>query len=192
MQLRTLALRITAVDCDAWRSTEPVTAADRKCLALNPPARECIPSRGAIPTGKFTVPKGFTRVFTGQNATMLTNQKYDTADLQEKDRAHIIHPWMDCATAKTRAPMVIADLEDKILELGPETVACFIAEPILASGGVIVPPKGYQRRTLEVCRKYDVLYISDEVVTGFGRLGHIFASEPEFGIMWDISDSQAP
>ena len=80
----------------------------------------------------------------------------------------------------------VADLENKILELGPENVAAFIAEPLLASGGVIVPPPGYQRRTWEVCRKYDVLYISDEVVTGFGRLGHIFASKPMFDIEPDI------
>lgn len=80
----------------------------------------------------------------------------------------------------------VADLENKILELGPDKVACFIAEPILASGGVIVPPEGYHRRTLEICRKYDVLYISDEVVTGFGRLGEIFASEPVFDIVPDI------
>jgi len=80
----------------------------------------------------------------------------------------------------------VADLENKILELGPDRVACFIAEPLLASGGVIVPPQGYQRRTLEVCRKHGVLYISDEVVTGFGRLGHIFASEPMFGLVPDI------
>ncbi len=80
----------------------------------------------------------------------------------------------------------VADLENKIVELGPENVACFIAEPLMASGGVIVPPKGYQRRTWEVCRKYDVFYISDEVVTGFGRLGEIFASEPVFDIVPDI------
>ncbi|WP_119460192.1 aminotransferase [Rhodospirillaceae bacterium SYSU D60014] len=80
----------------------------------------------------------------------------------------------------------VADLERKILELGPETVAGFIAEPVLASGGVIVPPEGYHRRTLEVCRKYDVKYISDEVVTGFGRLGHLFASESVFDLVPDI------
>jgi putrescine aminotransferase len=80
----------------------------------------------------------------------------------------------------------VADLENKILELGADNVACFIAEPLLASGGVIVPPPGYQKRTWEICRKYDVLYISDEVVTGFGRLGHIFASEPMFGLVPDI------
>ncbi len=83
----------------------------------------------------------------------------------------------------------VADLENKILELGAENVACFIAEPLLASGGVIVPPPGYQRRTWEVCRKYGVLYISDEVVTGFGRLGHVFASEPVFHIVPDVITS---
>ncbi len=80
----------------------------------------------------------------------------------------------------------VADLEHKILELGPEKVAAFIAEPVLAAGGVIVPPPGYHKRCQEVCRKYDVLTISDEVVTGFGRLGHFFASEAVFGIVPDI------
>jgi len=80
----------------------------------------------------------------------------------------------------------VAELENKILELGDERVAAFIAEPILASGGVIVPPEGYQRRCLEVCRRHDVLYISDEVVTAFGRLGHWFASEDRFGVRPDI------
>ena len=80
----------------------------------------------------------------------------------------------------------IADLENAILTIGPEKVAAFIAEPILASGGVIVPPQGYHKRCLEVCRKHDVLYISDEVVTGFGRLGHWFSSEEVFDIVPDI------
>jgi len=80
----------------------------------------------------------------------------------------------------------VADLENKILEIGAEKVAVFVAEPILASGGVIVPPEGYHKRCLEVCRKYDVLYLSDEVVTSFGRLGYVFASEDVFGIVPDI------
>jgi len=81
---------------------------------------------------------------------------------------------------------LVEEFEAKILELGPEKVAAFFAEPILGAGGVIVPPPGYHRRTQEVCRKYDVLYVSDEVVTAFGRLGHMMASEPVFGLSPDI------
>ena len=80
----------------------------------------------------------------------------------------------------------VADLEAAIADIGPDRVGAFIAEPILASGGVIIPPSGYHQRCLEVCRAHDVLYISDEVVTGFGRLGHWFASEDVFGIQPDI------
>ena len=83
----------------------------------------------------------------------------------------------------------IADLESAIQTLGPDRVAAFIAEPILASGGVIVPPAGYHKRAAEVCRRHDVLYISDEVVTAFGRLGHWFASRDVFDITPDIITS---
>lgn len=79
-----------------------------------------------------------------------------------------------------------ANLENQILETGSDLCAVFVAEPILASGGVIVPPEGYHRRCLEICRKYDMLYLSDEVVTSFGRLGHCFSSEAVFGIQPDI------
>ena len=80
----------------------------------------------------------------------------------------------------------VANLENMIVEVGADKCAIFVAEPILASGGVIVPPEGYHQRCLEVCRKNDMLYLSDEVVTAFGRLGHCFASEAVFGIVPDI------
>lgn len=83
----------------------------------------------------------------------------------------------------------VADLEVMIAEVGAENIGGFIAEPILCSGGVIVPPEGYHKRTHEICKKHDILYISDEVVTGFGRLGHWFASEEVFGITPDIITS---
>jgi adenosylmethionine-8-amino-7-oxononanoate aminotransferase len=73
-----------------------------------------------------------------------------------------------------------------IAEVGAERVGAFIAEPILSSGGVIVPPPGYHKRTFDICRAHDILYISDEVVTGFGRLGHWFCSEDVFGIQPDM------
>ena len=78
------------------------------------------------------------------------------------------------------------DLERAILELGSDRVAAFIAEPMLASGGVVIPPPGYHQKCLEICRRHDVIYISDEVVTAFGRLGHWFASKDVFGIEPDI------
>ncbi len=80
----------------------------------------------------------------------------------------------------------VADLETLIDEIGADRLGAFIAEPILASGGVIIPPEGYHQRTREICAEHDILYISDEVVTAFGRLGHWFASEEVFGIVPDI------
>jgi len=80
----------------------------------------------------------------------------------------------------------VDDLRTMIETVGADNIAAFIAEPILASGGVIVPPDGYHRRTRELCTEHDILYISDEVVTGFGRLGHWFASEPVFDIVPDM------
>jgi len=81
---------------------------------------------------------------------------------------------------------LIDELENTILRLNPDEVACFIAEPILGAGGVIVPPKGYHRRSWEVCKKYGLLYISDEVVTAFGRLGEMMTSQTLFGFEPDI------
>lgn len=81
---------------------------------------------------------------------------------------------------------LVAEFEAKLAELGPETVGAFIAEPIQASGGVIVPPKDYLRRIWAICQQHDILFIADEVVTAFGRLGHWFASEAEFGVTPDI------
>ncbi|MDT8343578.1 MAG: aminotransferase [Thermohalobaculum sp.] len=80
----------------------------------------------------------------------------------------------------------VAELEAAISVYGAETIAAYISEPVMASGGVIVPPADYHRRTREICRANDILYISDEVVTAFGRLGHWFASEEVFGIVPDI------
>ncbi len=80
----------------------------------------------------------------------------------------------------------IAHLERTIASLGPENIAVMIAEPVLASGGVIVPPDGYYPRCKAICAANDILFIADEVVTAFGRLGHWFASEDEFGFVPDL------
>lgn len=69
-------------------------------------------------------------------------------------------------------------LEAKILEVGPDKVAAFIGEPVQGAGGVIIPPDSYWPEIRRICDKYGILLIADEVITGFGRLGRWFASEP--------------
>ncbi|HCC46047.1 MAG TPA: aminotransferase [Gammaproteobacteria bacterium] len=82
---------------------------------------------------------------------------------------------------------LVKELEEKIIALGGgDKVAAFFAEPIMGSGGVIVPPEGYLKRMWEVCQANDILFVADEVVTAFGRLGHWFASESVFDIKPDI------
>jgi putrescine---pyruvate transaminase len=78
-----------------------------------------------------------------------------------------------------------AELERKIEDLGAERVAALIVEPVFGSGGVIVPPPGYLRRLREICDRYEVLLIADEVITGFGRTGAWFGCEHE-GIAPDL------
>jgi len=77
------------------------------------------------------------------------------------------------------------ELEQTILKEGPETVAAFIAEPVQGAGGVIVPPPGYFERVQAVLARHDILFIADEVITGFGRLGASFAAE-KFGVIPDL------
>ena len=87
------------------------------------------------------------------------------------------------------ASFLVEEFESKVSELGAETVAAFFAEPIMGSGGVVPPPANYLQRIWERCRELDILYVSDEVVTGFGRLGEWFCSESVFGITPDIITS---
>ena len=81
---------------------------------------------------------------------------------------------------------LLDEFEAKIKEVGPDKVAAFFAEPVLGSGGVVVPPAGYHKGTWELCQRYDILYVSDEVVTAFGRLGHWFCSRDVFDLQPDI------
>lgn len=82
---------------------------------------------------------------------------------------------IDCARA----------LEKLILDEGPEQVAAFIAESIMQMGGCVIPPPEYFPMIREICDKYDVLFIDDEVITGFGRTGKMFGIE-HFGVVPDI------
>jgi 4-aminobutyrate--pyruvate transaminase len=75
------------------------------------------------------------------------------------------------------ATRLAAELAQMIEREGPDTVAAFIAEPVMGAGGVIVPPRTYFEKVTEVCRKYDIYMIDDEVICGFGRLGTRFGCQ---------------
>ncbi|MDI7863159.1 aminotransferase [Rhizobiaceae bacterium n13] len=113
--------------------------------------------------------------------------------------------WMDGAGSLVRkltspdpfrrpAGMSMAAFEDFLVEEfraliaaeGADRIGAFVAEPIQASGGVIVPPEGYLKRMRALCAENDILFIADEVVTAFGRLGSIFASQDVFGVEPDM------
>ena len=86
---------------------------------------------------------------------------------------------------ETYAARLSDNLEQMILREGPDTVAAFFAEPVMGAGGVIVPPVTYFDRIQQVLRKYDVLFVVDEVICGFGRTGNMFGSQT-FNLQPDI------
>ena len=93
---------------------------------------------------------------------------------------HVHAPYFYRSSAKDEEELTdrcIEELDSVIRYQGPETVAAFIAEPIIGGGGVILPPRNYLKRIREVCDRYGVLMICDEVITGFGRTGELFASD---------------
>jgi len=109
------------------------------------------------------------------------NYMHALADLPLPGFVHIRQPYWfgegGDSTPEDFGRLCAKALEDKILELGAENVAAFIGEPIQGAGGVIVPPSTYWPEIQKICKKYDLLLIADEVICGFGRTGHWFASE---------------
>ncbi len=104
---------------------------------------------------------------------------------------HLTSPkYFRCEAGRSEqefADDLVAEFEQMIASLGgPSQVAAFFAEPIMGSGGVILPPADYLQRMWKICKENDILYVSDEVVTGFGRLGEWFVSESIFGIQPDL------
>lgn len=99
---------------------------------------------------------------------------------------HIDTPWV-YHNPYTDDPLKLGEicaelLEREIVFQGPDTVAGFIAEPVQGAGGVIVPPPNYWPLVRQICDKYGVLLIADEVVTGFGRTGHLFGTR-----LWGVN-----
>ncbi|MBY8828925.1 aminotransferase class III-fold pyridoxal phosphate-dependent enzyme [Hephaestia mangrovi] len=95
---------------------------------------------------------------------------------------HISCPYRYRSSAADDAELIaasVAELTAKVAELGAENVAAFFAEPVVGSGGVIVPPSGWLLAMQQACRTLDILFVVDEVITGFGRTGPLFACEHE-------------
>ena len=98
------------------------------------------------------------------------------------------HHWRNAPAGMSEEEFgrhLAGELDALIEREGPETVAAFIAEPVMGAGGVIVPPANYFAEVQKVLKKHDVLMIADEVICGFGRLGRMFGSEV-FGIEPDL------
>jgi putrescine---pyruvate transaminase len=102
---------------------------------------------------------------------------------------HINQPyWFECGADLSPAEFgrrAAAELEERILKLGPQRVAAFVGEPIQGAGGVIIPPESYWPEIQRICDRYGILLASDEVICGFGRTGHWFGCE-YFGTRPDL------
>ena len=90
---------------------------------------------------------------------------------------HFYREGLPGETEEEFATRLAKELEDTILAEGPETICCFIGEPIMGGGGVIVPPETYWQKIQAVLEKYDILFVADEVICGFGRTGKMFGTQ---------------
>jgi len=97
--------------------------------------------------------------------------------MRHTEYPHYYRDHVDGESEEDFATRMAKALEDLILAEGPDTVAAFFAEPVMAAGGAIVPPKSYFAKMQAVLKKYDVLFVADEVVCGFGRTGNWWGSQ---------------
>ncbi|MBM3540602.1 MAG: aminotransferase class III-fold pyridoxal phosphate-dependent enzyme, partial [Alphaproteobacteria bacterium] len=116
-------------------------------------------------------------------------EMHEQGDLPLPGFAHIDPPyWYRFGGSENPADYGVRAarlLEAKIAELGAENVAAFAGEPIMGAGGVLVPPETYWPEIQRICRKHDILLVSDEVVCGFGRTGHWFGCQT-YGFTPDV------
>jgi len=129
---------------------------------------------GGLMTGSMTGLEGYHKLFDlplPQVKHTVAPYYFRRDDLDQTEEQFVAH--------------CVADLEALIEREGPDTIAAFIGEPVLGTGGIVPPPKGYWDAIQPVLKKHDILIIADEVVTGFGRLGSMFGSD-HYGIEPDI------
>ena len=141
--------------------------------------------------GKSRKTKILTRTFSYHGVTLAATSMtglpgcYQPFDLPLPGFIHVPGPHRYAADTKLDAvaygKWCIEETSRIIEKEGAETIAALFAEPVQGAGGVIVPPEGYLKALRELCRKNDILFVADEVITGFGRLGDWFASN-----LWEL------
>ena len=99
------------------------------------------------------------------------------AQVLHTDRPHYYRDGQAGESEAEFRDRIVANLKDLILREGADTIAAFIAEPILGAGGVIVPPFGYYEKVQKILARHDILFIDDEVICGFGRTGNPFGAQ---------------
>jgi adenosylmethionine-8-amino-7-oxononanoate aminotransferase len=118
---------------------------------------------------------------TGSGLTALANF-HRNFDLPRPWQHHLPSPYPYRSDLTDDAAIIarsVQQLKDKVAELGADNVAAFFCEPIQGSGGVIVPPRGWLKAMRDACTELDILFVTDEVITGFGRTGPMFACDAE-------------
>jgi L-2,4-diaminobutyrate transaminase len=117
----------------------------------------------------------------------LFHKKFDLplAQVIHTDAPYYFRRPQDDMTQAQFTAHLVAELEALIEREGADTIAAFIGEPVLGTGGIVPPPEGYWAAIQEVLHKHDILLVADEVVTGFGRLGSMFGSD-HYGMSPDL------
>ena len=128
--------------------------------------------------------------YVAASLTGIHGTKYGFAQVGEDFITHIsaanMYAKPEGMSEAAYCDFLVTEFENRIEQLGPQNVAAFIAEPVMGAGGVLVAPAGYHKRMKAVCTRHDILYIADEVVTAFGRLGAWFASRDVFDYQPDM------
>ena len=119
------------------------------------------------------------------SASMHEHQNCELTDIIFTITPDFNHQALPDETEEDFSNRLATELENRILRERPETVAAFIAEPVMGVGGVIIPPKNYFKKIQTVLSRYGILFIVDEVICGFGRTGNMFGSQT-FNLTPDI------
>ncbi len=128
--------------------------------------------------------------YVAASLTGIQGTKYGFNQVGEDFITHVsaanMYARPDGMTEAAYCDFLVTEFENRIEQIGAQNVAAFIAEPVMGAGGVLVAPAGYHKRMSAVCKTHDILYIADEVVTAFGRLGAWFASKDIFDYQPDM------